>query len=148
MEACQLSLKELQLDYLDLYLMHWPVYLRKGFTMGNLTDDDKLGYDPEKVSKVWSVSGIMSTKLMLLIPSLFSVPLKFIVLAENKDLSVYIWHKNSFTLPTHIIIIQKQKIFKFLHRPWRSLSARGWSRPLEYPILPSPRLSVCYRLPR
>ena len=54
--ACQTSLKDLQLDCLDLYLMHWPVYLRKGFTPGNLTDDDKLGYDPEKVAKVWSVN--------------------------------------------------------------------------------------------
>lgn len=54
--ACQTSLKDLQLDCLDLYLMHWPVYLRKGFTPGNLTDDDKLGYDPDKVANVWSVN--------------------------------------------------------------------------------------------
>ena len=54
--ACQMSLKDLQLDCLDLYLMHWPVFLRKGFTPGNLTDDDKLGYDPDKVANVWSVN--------------------------------------------------------------------------------------------
>lgn len=54
--ACQKSLKDLQLDCLDLYLMHWPVFLRKGFTPGNLTDDDKLGYDPDKVANVWSVN--------------------------------------------------------------------------------------------
>ena len=31
--------------------MHWPVYLRKGYVPGKLTDEDKLGYDPEKVYK-------------------------------------------------------------------------------------------------
>ena len=54
--AFQMSLQELQLDYIDLYLMHWPVYLRKGYVPGKLSDEDKLGYDPDKVSKVWSVS--------------------------------------------------------------------------------------------
>ena len=54
--AFLVSLKDLQLDYLDLYLMHWPVYLRKGYVPGQLTDEDKLGYDPDKVPKVWTVS--------------------------------------------------------------------------------------------
>ena len=53
--ACQKSLKDLQLDYLDMYLVLWPVALRKGADRYNLTDDDKLGYDPEKIAKCWEV---------------------------------------------------------------------------------------------
>ena len=37
--ACEQSLKELQLEYLDLYLMHWPVAQRKGTTMPKADDD-------------------------------------------------------------------------------------------------------------
>ena len=54
--ACQLTLKNLQLDYLDLYLMHWPVALKKGSVISSLTDEDQLGYDPDRVAKTWAVS--------------------------------------------------------------------------------------------
>lgn len=37
--ACEQSLKELQLEYLDLYLMHWPVAQRKGTGMPKSDDD-------------------------------------------------------------------------------------------------------------
>ena len=37
--ACEQSLKDLQLEYLDLYLMHWPVAQRKGTTMPKADDD-------------------------------------------------------------------------------------------------------------
>ena len=54
--ACQLTLKNLQLDYLDLYLVHWPVALKKGAVVTKLTDDDQLGYDPDRLAKTWTVS--------------------------------------------------------------------------------------------
>ena len=53
--ACQLTLKNLQLEYVDLYLMHWPVDLKKGSVISKLTEEDKLGYDPERVAKAWTV---------------------------------------------------------------------------------------------
>ena len=53
--AYQLTLKNLQLDYLDLYLIHCPFTIRKGATFVTMTDDDKLGYDPDRVAKTWEV---------------------------------------------------------------------------------------------
>jgi len=53
--ACQTTLKNLQLEYLDLYLFHWPVALRKGADFKNLSDEEKLGYDAERVANCWKV---------------------------------------------------------------------------------------------
>ena len=54
--AFQLTLKNLQLDYLDLYLIHWPTRLAKTAQLGNLKEEDKLGYQPEFFSCAWEVS--------------------------------------------------------------------------------------------
>ena len=54
--ACQSTLSDLQLDYLDLYLIHIPFALRKGADFSNLAEEDKLGYSPEAISKTWTVS--------------------------------------------------------------------------------------------
>ena len=54
----QKSLQDLQLDYLDLYLVHSPWALKKGSfqRFPNLEEDDKLGYDADRMAKTWQVS--------------------------------------------------------------------------------------------
>ena len=53
--ACQETLKNLQLDYLDLYLIHWPIEFKKDSELWKLSDDDKLGYDAERLAQCWEV---------------------------------------------------------------------------------------------
>eukprot|EP01018_Ginkgo_biloba_P024808 Gb_31085 [translate_table: standard] len=43
--ALKTSLKNLQLDYVDLYLIHWPVNLRKGCSLPNPKEEDFLPVD-------------------------------------------------------------------------------------------------------
>lgn len=56
LEACQKTLKDLQLDYLDLYLVHLPYTIRKEAALLQSTDDDKLSYDPQRMATTWEVS--------------------------------------------------------------------------------------------
>ncbi|XP_065176068.1 aldo-keto reductase family 1 member A1-like [Sycon ciliatum] len=52
--ACRLTLKNLQLNYVDLYLLHWPVRCRHGCPPpGQLADDDIIGYSPELIAETW-----------------------------------------------------------------------------------------------
>ena len=54
--AIQLTLKNLQLDYLDLYLIHSPIAFRHGVTFMTMKEEDKYGYEEDRVARVWEVS--------------------------------------------------------------------------------------------
>ena len=55
--ACRLTLKNLQLEYLDLYLVHQVAALKKDAPsdLSKVTDEDRLGYSPESMAKTWEV---------------------------------------------------------------------------------------------
>ena len=57
--ACRLSLQNLQLDYLDLYLVHQVAGLKKDAPsdLSAVTDEHRLGYSPENMAKTWEVCG-------------------------------------------------------------------------------------------
>ena len=69
LSACQLTLKNLQLDYLDLYLVHWPLELEKGADVRNLKDEQLLGYNSDREANCWKVytTDIIKTDLALFI---------------------------------------------------------------------------------
>ena len=60
LSACQQSLSKLQLDYLDLYLIHSSVRFRKGVCFPTKKEDVSLGYDAEATSKCWEVREFIS----------------------------------------------------------------------------------------
>mgnify|MGYP000064038922 FL=1 len=51
--ALKQSLKDLQLDYLDLYLMHWPVAFKSGLEGFPQGDDDYLSLDEVPIIETW-----------------------------------------------------------------------------------------------
>ena len=53
--ACELTLKNLQLDHLDLYLVHTPFRVRKEATYP-YSEEDKFHYDPEFLGNTWNVN--------------------------------------------------------------------------------------------
>lgn len=57
--AIKLALKRLQIDYLDLYLVHCPEELRRECTYETMTDGDKVDYSPESMAKCWKVWDMM-----------------------------------------------------------------------------------------
>lgn len=53
-KTLQDSLKNLQLEYLDLYLVHWPRGIRKGATLSALKDDDVIDCSEERFKAMWT----------------------------------------------------------------------------------------------
>lgn len=54
LEACEQSLKDLQLDYLDLYLIHWPFSFESDPKGYSLTDNNGVAITkPVPVSETW-----------------------------------------------------------------------------------------------
>ena len=51
--ALKQTLSDLQLDYLDLYLMHWPIAFRPGLEGFPQSDDDYLSLDEVPLIETW-----------------------------------------------------------------------------------------------
>ncbi|EDO36411.1 predicted protein [Nematostella vectensis] len=62
--ACQATLKNLQLDYLDLYLIHIPVAFKKGVRLPHSIAEGIIGYTPEGVQNTWqAMEGLVAKGL-------------------------------------------------------------------------------------
>lgn len=53
MLALQETLDELQLAYLDMYLIHWPVCIKKNVNDDEMTPDDVISLQDLPISKTW-----------------------------------------------------------------------------------------------
>ena len=53
LRGCRETLSNLQLDCLDLFLIHWPITFKEGANDLNAPDDAKLGYSAERMAEVW-----------------------------------------------------------------------------------------------
>lgn len=54
MKACRESLRKLKLDYVDLYLIHWPVaYAEDGDSVNPLDENGKLRYTNTPITETW-----------------------------------------------------------------------------------------------
>lgn len=73
--ALQQTLSDLQLDYLDLYLIHWPVALKKGAGMPK-SPDDLISLDVLPIEATWgAMESLVDKKLCRHIGvSNFSIP--------------------------------------------------------------------------
>ena len=63
MAACELTLKNLKLDYVDLYLMHWPQAMKHGVSIQEMTNEEKIGYSPEGISETWKASELTCSQV-------------------------------------------------------------------------------------
>ena len=91
LEACQITLKNLQLDYLDLYLVHNPYAFKKHLHFPTKPEEREgiLGYDKKRMSETWKameelvhkglckaigISNFSSTKVKALLETAEIVP--------------------------------------------------------------------------
>lgn len=60
-EACQKTLSDLKLEYLDLYLVHWPVAMKKGVAFPQ-SADDMVSLEEIPITATWGAMEALADK--------------------------------------------------------------------------------------
>jgi diketogulonate reductase-like aldo/keto reductase len=61
-KALELSLENLGLEYVDLYLMHWPVAFQPGKDLAPKDENGKVLFDETDFTETYAVSSLHSEK--------------------------------------------------------------------------------------
>ncbi|XP_067888813.1 aldo-keto reductase family 1 member A1-A isoform X2 [Heterodontus francisci] len=141
--ACRKTLEDLQLDCLDLYLMHWPMAFERGNIMIPKNDDGTVRYANTDYKDTWKAMEKLLEKGLVKAIGLSNFNAKQI----DDILSIATYRPVVNQIECHPYLIQnqlidhctKQKIIVIAYSPLGS-SDRPWARPGDPKLLEDPRI--------
>ncbi|XP_051866565.1 aldo-keto reductase family 1 member A1-A [Pristis pectinata] len=141
--ACRKTLADLQLDYLDLYLMHWPMAFERGNIMIPKNDDGTVRYADTDYKDTWKAMEKLLEKGLVKALGLSNFNARQI----DDLLSVVTFRPVVNQVECHPYLIQnqlldhctKRKIIVTAYSPLGSPD-RPWARPGDPKLLEDPRI--------
>uniref|UniRef100_UPI00398E3B47 aldo-keto reductase family 1 member A1-A n=1 Tax=Pristiophorus japonicus TaxID=55135 RepID=UPI00398E3B47 len=137
--ACRMTLEDLQLDDLDLYLMHWPMAFERGNIMIPKNDDGTVHYANSDYKDTWKAMEKLLEKGLVKAIGLSNF--------NAKQISVATCRPVVNQIECHPYLIQnqlvdhctKQRIVVTAYSPLGSPD-RPWARPGDLKLLEDPRI--------